>query len=245
VWVGAQVQALPWRSTASKRLNEAAKVVHVVAAVLMDLRGRILIAQRPPGSHLAGGWEFPGGKLESGECPLQALARELREELGIDMGGGPHRRLRRVRHSYPDREILIEVWIVRDYSGDPRGLDDQDIRWCRQEELAAAAMLPADAPIVDALRLPERLVQASTNDYTIGSRSSGRLAGAICGGAEAAVAAENAGADFIVMNDPLTCEQVRALCAMVSVPVFVCGMPLNTAWAMGASGINELPTSHQ
>jgi len=221
-------------------LNEAAKVVHVVAAVLTDSRGRILIAQRPPGSHLAGGWEFPGGKLEPGERPLEALARELREELGIEMGLGPHRPLRRVRHSYSDREILIEVWVVQDYIGDPRGLDDQAIRWCRQEDLSGVPLLPADTPIVDALLLPERLVRTSTSTYAIGPRSPGKLAGAICGDVEAAQAAEDRGADFVVMSAWMPEEALSTVCRVTSVPVYAQGIALETAWVLGATGINQL-----
>jgi mutator protein MutT len=221
-------------------LKGSGKTVHVVAAVLIDSRGRILIAQRPPGSHLAGGWEFPGGKLESGERPLQALARELREELGIEMGSGPHRPLRRVRHSYPDREILIEAWVVREYTGSPRGFDGQDIRWCRQQELAGLPLLAADAPIVDALQLPERLVRASTSTYAIGPRSPGKLAGVICSNAEAALAAEAIGADFVAMRACMPHDELSDLCRVISVPVFAQGIALETAWVLGATGINQL-----
>jgi mutator protein MutT len=221
-------------------LSEAGKTVHVAAAVLMDSGGRILIAQRPPGSHLAGGWEFPGGKLESGEQPLQGLARELREELGIEMGRGPHRPLRRVRHSYPDREILIEAWVVREYTGNPRGLDGQDIRWCRQQDLAGVPLLAADAPIVDALQLPECLVHASTSTYGIGPRTPGKLAGAICSDAEAAQAAEGIGADFVAMRACMPHEELADLCRVISVPVFAQGIALETAWLLGATGINQL-----
>jgi len=216
------------------------KVVQVVAAALVDSRGRILIAQRPPGSHLAGGWEFPGGKLEQGERPLEALARELREELGVALGAGPHRPLRRVRHSYPDREILIEVWVVRDYAGVPRGLDDQAIRWCRQEELSGASMLPADTPIVDALLLPDCLVHPSTSAYAIGPRSPGKLSGAMCADVEAAQAAESTGADFVAMSRWLPAEMLAAVCRVISVPVYAQGIALETAWMLGATGISQL-----
>jgi mutator protein MutT len=223
-------------------LNGSGKTVHVAAAVLIDSRGRILIAQRPPGSHLAGGWEFPGGKLESGERPLQALARELHEELGIEMGKGPHRPLGRVRHSYPDREILIETWVVREFSGEPRGLDGQNIRWCEQQELPGVPLLPADAPIVGALQLPERLVHASTTVYTIGPRSSGIfiLAGAICSDAATAAAAEAAGTDFVAMDAFMPCQDLSDLCRVISVPLYARGIDLETAWVLGATGINQL-----
>ncbi len=133
--------------------------------MVIDAAGRVLIAQRPPGKHLAGGWEFPGGKLEPGEERLAGLARELSEEIGIVIG--PARPLIRVRHQYPSREVLLDVWVVRDYSGEPRGLDNQALRWCTQDKLPEAQLLPADEPIVAALRLPERLTEAATPYYSV------------------------------------------------------------------------------
>ncbi len=139
---------------------------------MTDLAGRVLIAQRPPGKHLAGGWEFPGGKLEPAEERRSGLARELREELGITVTGPP-RPLIRVRHVYDYGAVLIDMWVVRAYSGEPRGLDGQALRWCTQDELKSADLLPADGPIVAALRLPERLTQASTRDYVVGRSGRG------------------------------------------------------------------------
>ena len=87
---------------------------------MIDSADRVLIAQRPPGKHLAGGWEFPGGKLEPGEDRRAGLARELLEELGITLMAAP-RPLIRVRHQYDYGEVLIDMWVVRRYSGEPRG----------------------------------------------------------------------------------------------------------------------------
>ena len=143
--------------------------IHVVAAAVIDGEGRVLIAQRPAGKHLAGGWEFPGGKLEPGEERLAGLARELREELGITIT--TPRPLIRVRHAYPSREVLLDTWVVRRYSGEPHGLDGQALRWCTQDELATADLLPADKPIVAVLRLPERLTQISTPFYDVSDLS--------------------------------------------------------------------------
>src|SRR5882672_9525110 len=134
-------------------------MIHVVAAAVTDQQGRVLIAQRPPGKHLAGMWEIPGGKLEPGEGRGHGLARELREELGIEIRDP--RPLIRVRHTYPYGEVLIDMWVVSRYSGEPKGLDGQALRWCHPDELATADLLPADRPIVRALRLPERLMERS------------------------------------------------------------------------------------
>jgi 8-oxo-dGTP diphosphatase len=125
-------------------------VIHVVAAAVIDAAGRVLIAQRPPGKHLAGGWEFPGGKLEAGEEREAGLARELEEELGITIEAP--RPLIQVNHAYPSRDVLLDVWVVKSYRGEPRGLDGQALRWCTLEELDQADLLPADGPIVQALR---------------------------------------------------------------------------------------------
>jgi 8-oxo-dGTP diphosphatase len=124
-------------------------IIHVVAAAVIRPDGRVLIAQRPPGKHLAGGWEFPGGKLEPGETPSTGLARELREELGIDIRDPTP--LTRIRHHYPYGEVLLEMWVVRRYESEPQGLDGQALRWCTLQELATADLLPADRPLVEAL----------------------------------------------------------------------------------------------
>ncbi len=226
--------------------------VHVVAAAVIDATGRVLIAQRPSGKHLAGGWEFPGGKLEPGEERLAGLARELREELGITIAATP-RPLIRVRHAYPSREVLLDIWVVKRYRGDPQGLDGQALRWCTQDELAAAELLPADKPIVTALRLPERLTQMCSHYYTIqDSRSIGnpaagayatkdsRLHGMFCINAEEADGAVRASLDFLVMRGALADRDLSRLCESVLVPVFARGIELERAWVLGASGINEL-----
>ncbi len=223
--------------------NESGPVVHVVAAAVIDAAGRVLIAQRPAGKHLAGGWEFPGGKLEPGEERAVGLARELREELGITIA--TPRPLIRVQHAYPSRVVLLDMWVVKRYAGEPQGLDGQALRWCPQEELPSANLLPADKPIVAALRLPERLTEESTVDYAIGlgSRAAhpdSRLQGAFCDNAEQAFAQASAGADFLVLRLPLAIGELEALCRSVSVPVYARQIAPESAWAIGASGVNEI-----
>ncbi len=225
--------------------TESGAVVHVVAAAVIDAAGRVLIAQRPSGTHLAGGWEFPGGKLEPGEERAAGLARELKEELGIAIAAP--RPLMRVRHAYPSRVVLLDMWVVTRYTGEPKGLDGQALRWCAQEDLAAADLLPADKPIVAALRLPERLTQLSTPFYRVGAAGEetgaageGPLRGIFCASGAAAVAAARAGADFLVLVSPLPDEQLAELCRAVPKPVYARGIPLQSAWGLGASGINEI-----
>jgi len=215
---------------------------HVVAAAVIDGRGRRLIAQRPPGKHLAGGWEFPGGKLKPAEDRRTGLARELREELGIEIGAP--RPLIRVRHAYDYGDVLIDMWVVRQYTGEPRGLDGQALRWCTQDELESVELLPADGPIVAALRLPERLSHASTGEYVLGrsaeADAAGRLRGVWCSGMADAMAASDAGADFLVLRNALSHAEITSICELVAVPVYAPGLALEEAWALGASGTAEL-----
>ena len=218
-------------------------LTHVVAAGVTDLKGRVLIAQRPPGKHLAGRWEFPGGKLETGEDRRAGIARELREELGITLSAAP-RPLIRVRHRYDYGEVLIDMWMVRQYSGEPKGLEGQTLRWCTREELESVDLLPADGPIVAALRLPEILSRASTPDYVVGrsaeADAAGRLRGVWCDGMADAMAASDAGANFLVLRNELPPAEITSICEMVPVPVYVPGLGLAEAWGLGATGVVEI-----
>jgi mutator protein MutT len=218
-------------------------LTHVVAAAVTDLEGRVLIAQRPPGKHLAGRWEFPGGKLDAGEDRRAGLARELREELGITLLP-PLRPLMRVRHTYDYGEVLIDLGVARQYSGEPRGLEGQALRWCTRDELESVELLPADGPIVAALRLPEKLTQASTRDYAVGRSAeadpAGRLRGVWCVGLADAMAASDAGADFLVLRTELPHAEIRSICELVPVPAYVPGLGLQEAWELGATGVVEI-----
>ena len=128
--------------------------IHVVAGVLFDAMGRVLVAQRPNGSHLGGLWEFPGGKLQPGEPRRDGLVRELAEELGVRVLSA--RPLIWVEHRYPDRDIVLDVWSVESYTGEPHGREGQQVEWRDARGLEVAEFPPADAPVLTALRLPRR-----------------------------------------------------------------------------------------
>lgn len=128
--------------------------VHVVAAVLRDVRGRVLLARRTAGRDLAGAWEFPGGKVEANETALQALKRELDEELGIRVLAAEP--LIRVPQAYPGKRIVLDVHAVSAFEGSPRGRERQALAWSPLEKLASYAMPPADRPVVAALTAPDR-----------------------------------------------------------------------------------------
>jgi mutator protein MutT len=215
--------------------------IKVVAAAVIDAQGRVLIAQRPAGTHMAGAWEFPGGKLENGEERREALARELREEIGIAIS--TPRPLIRLRHTYPHKEVVLDIWVVRQYQGEPHGLEGQAVRWCTQAELETVELLPADGPIVAALRLPERLEARAAPDYAIGASAApdpqGRLRGVLCTGLSDAMAASDAGANFVVLTRELPHEELKSLCELIPIPVYTPGLALEEAWELGASGVNE------
>jgi 8-oxo-dGTP diphosphatase len=123
--------------------------IQVVAGALVSLQGQILIAQRPKGKHMAGGWEFPGGKIDQGETPLAALRRELEEELDIQVQKAEY--LVSCDHEYPDRVVHLELWLVTEFKGEPKPLDHQALRWVNVDQLATADLLPADQPLIEAL----------------------------------------------------------------------------------------------
>lgn len=135
--------------------------VHVLAGVLVAEDGRVLLAQRPPGKAFAGRWEFPGGKREPGESPREALERELREELGIEVLDAEP--LLCVRHRYPDsaKGVIIDSWRVTRWQGTPASLDGQELQWRETSGLPEVDILEADRPIVTALRLPAWIVRGA------------------------------------------------------------------------------------
>lgn len=129
--------------------------IEVAAAVLTDPAGRVLLDQRPAGKPHAGWWEFPGGKLEAGEHPFDGVVRELHEELGIEvLAAAPFLHL---THRYPEREVLLHCWRVSAWRGAPQPHDGQGLGWFAPADLPGLQVLPADRPIVDWLRGPDRI----------------------------------------------------------------------------------------
>ncbi|MBE1160477.1 Nudix family hydrolase [Dyella sp. 7MK23] len=128
--------------------------MHVMAGVLRDAQGRVLLAQRPPGKHLAGMWEFPGGKLEPGELPQHALMRELHEELGIQVDPADGAPLIRVPWRYGERGLLLDAWQFTHWQGVPVSLEGQALQWMLPTAVDPAELAPADRPILQALCLP-------------------------------------------------------------------------------------------
>jgi 8-oxo-dGTP diphosphatase len=124
------------------------KVVVVVAVALVDPDDRVLLAQRPEGKALAGLWEFPGGKLERGERPEQALIRELREELGIEVKAACLAPLTFASHAYDDFHLLMPLYICRRWEGFVHPREGQALKWAKARTLRDYLMPPADAPLI-------------------------------------------------------------------------------------------------
>ncbi len=128
------------------------KTVLVAAVALIDVDGRVLLAQRPEGKSMAGLWEFPGGKVEPGERPEDALIRELDEELGIETWESCLAPLTFASHSYEDFHLLMPLFACRKWSGMPQGREGQALAWVRGNKLRDYPMPPADVPIIPLLR---------------------------------------------------------------------------------------------
>ena len=121
------------------------------ACALVDVDNRVLIAKRPEGKAMAGLWEFPGGKLEVGERPEEALVRELKEELDIDTKIDCLAPLSFASYGYEDFHLLMPLYICRRFWGQPRGKEGQEIKWVRANQLRSFDMPPADEPLIPPL----------------------------------------------------------------------------------------------
>ena len=128
------------------------KVILVSAVALIDVDGRVLLAQRPEGKSMAGLWEFPGGKVEPGETPEHALIRELHEELGIETWNSCLAPLTFASHSYDDFHLLMPLYACRKWEGIVQSRENQALKWVRPQSLSDYPMPAADKPLVAILR---------------------------------------------------------------------------------------------
>jgi 8-oxo-dGTP diphosphatase len=128
------------------------KIVLVVAVVLVDPDGRVLIAKRPEGKAMAGLWEFPGGKVDPGETPEAALIRELKEELGVDTAESCLAPLTFASHAYDDFHLLMPLYVCRRWKGIVTPQEGQEVTWVRPMRLSDYPMPPADKPLIAMIR---------------------------------------------------------------------------------------------
>jgi 8-oxo-dGTP diphosphatase len=137
---------------ANVRRERTVKIVLVVACALIDVDGRVLLAQRPEGRAMAGLWEFPGGKVETGEKPEETLIRELKEELGIDVKEACLAPLTFASHAYDDFHLMMPLYVCRRWDGTPAALEGQQLAWVRPNKLRDYPMPPADLPLIPHLQ---------------------------------------------------------------------------------------------
>jgi 8-oxo-dGTP diphosphatase len=138
-----KIQAMPRVS------GLTARKIHVAAGILIDAEGRLLITDRSRASAMQEFWEFPGGKLASGESAGEALRRELVEELGIEITSCDH--FHSLEHDYPEMRVAIEFFLVRKWQGTPSGIEGQVLRWLKPSQISPGELLPADEPVLAAL----------------------------------------------------------------------------------------------
>ena len=126
--------------------------VGLVRAVVGILRrdGKVLVAERPAGKPYSGYWEFPGGKIESNETNHAALVRELKEELGIEVVAAKH--WFEHQHAYPDKTVQLDMWIVDEFTGEPHGKENQQLRWATLSDILDLRLLEGNWPIIDKIR---------------------------------------------------------------------------------------------
>ncbi len=133
------------------------ELIHVAAAAIFNAEGQVLLAFRSKKQHQGGLWEFPGGKVETGESVRDALSRELEEELGIRIDQDATRPLIQVPYHYPDKSVLLDVFKVSRFSGVPHGAEGQPLKWVSIADLENYDFPAANTPIVNALLLPETI----------------------------------------------------------------------------------------
>ncbi len=152
--------------------------VHVAVGVIVNRNNEVLIARRANHLHQGGLWEYPGGKVEKRETVQQALVRELREEL--DIVATDMRPMLQIRHDYGDKAVFLDIWWVEEFTGDPRGLEGQPVRWVKRSDIAQYEFPAANHLITTAIRLPEAI--AITGDWKTPDDFKQHLTGVLSGG---------------------------------------------------------------
>jgi len=163
-----------------------AKLIHVAAAAIFNEQGQLLLALRGKNQHQGGLWEFPGGKVEPGEAVEQALLRELEEELGVRIDLAATRPLIKVPYHYPDKSVLLDVFLVESFRGEPYGREGQEVRWVAVDQLPQYQFPAANQPIVNSLLLPTKIAITPKTDIT--------------GYADLIANATRAGADWVMLR---------------------------------------------
>lgn len=144
---------------------QSKRSIDVAVGVIMRSDGQVLLAERPAGKPWAGYWEFPGGKFEPGESPVEALARELHEELGVELDTA-HPWITR-SHTYPERSVRLHLYRVLGWHGEPHGREHQQLAWQDPHAVRVAPLLPANLGILEALNLPRVYAITQASEYGV------------------------------------------------------------------------------
>ncbi len=201
-------------------LSKSLAQVHVAAAAIVGSDGRILIARRPEHLHQGGLWEFPGGKVEAGETVAQALSRELQEELGIVPSASVP--LIRIPFDYPDKRVVLDVWRVTAFDGEPHGHEGQPLRWVTLDQLDELPFPAANQRIITALQLPDAYM--ITGDFNSHDDFMRRLHSAL----EAGVKLVQLRAKSLALDELTALAQAAsALCRKAGAKLVLNGSPLS------------------
>lgn len=215
----------------SSEASAAPAIVEVAAAVILRPDGRFLLAQRPAGKVYAGYWEFPGGKAEPGELLAQTLARELREELGIEVTRAYPWIVQ--RYVYPHAHVQLHFFRVLGWNAEPRPREHQRLAWAQLGDLGVAPLLPANGPVLRALALPARL--GITHAAQLGvAESLRRLDAALAGGLRMVMVREK---ELPASQLLSFATEVTARCRAEGAKVVLNGS-LEVARACGADGLH-------
>ncbi len=213
----------------------AMKIVHVAVAVIENAAGEILIAKRPDHVHMGGYWEFPGGKVEAGEALLQALQREILEELSLTVLSAEP--LLKIPFQYPDKHVLLDVWRVTDFSGNAQGCEGQQILWVKRNALSTFSFPPANRHILTALSLGERML--ITGSFATEEECLARTSNAIL---QYGVSAVQMRAHHLSEREFCSlAEKMQILCGQLAVKLLL-NMPPEQ-WGNSGDGLHL--TSHQ
>ena len=149
LWFGQEIQTMPRTTDIALSSPPEKRCLDVAAGILAATDGRVLITERTGGGPFNGMWEFPGGKIAAGETAESALIRELREEIGIE--ASVCEPFMQLEHDYPDRSVHLQFFKVDRWKGEPTSMEGQRMRWLLPAEIDVNIMLPADAPVIEAL----------------------------------------------------------------------------------------------
>lgn len=133
-------------------MTQPIPTLQIAVGIIRNARREIFIARRQAGSHLAGLWEFPGGKIAAGESAPQALVRELQEEVGIAVAPMAAQLLQRIEHAFSERRVVLHFFLVHDWQGEPYGREGQETRWVAAASLCAADFPTPNRTIIEYLR---------------------------------------------------------------------------------------------